>query len=102
MSPVSTQQFTCLLPVIPPSVLTSASPSASTSVRRLYDSDPQLMLPSTFRGEGVEVAHTSAQNIEIAAENKTTSQSQRTVVMRNPLDVPIMREVVRCQDSYDA
>ena len=52
MSPASTQQFTCLLPVIPPSVLTSASPSASTSVRRLYDNDPQLMLPSTFRGKG--------------------------------------------------
>ena len=56
MSPVSTQQFTCLLPVMPPPVLTSASPSASTSVQRLHDSDPQLMLPSTFRGEGVEEA----------------------------------------------
>ena len=50
--PVSTQQFTCLLPVMPPPVLTSASPSASTRVRRLHDSDPQLMLPSTFRGKG--------------------------------------------------
>ena len=69
MSPVSTQQITCLLPIIPPSVLTSASPSASTSVRGLYDSDPQLMLPSTFRGEGVEEAHTSAQNKENAVEN---------------------------------
>ena len=56
------------------------------------------MLPSI----PVEEAHASAQNIENAAENKTTSQSQRTVVMRNPLDVPIMMEVVGCQDSYDA
>ena len=63
---------------------------------------PSSHAPFNFQGEGVEEAHTSAKNIENAAENKTTSQSQSTVVMRNPLDVPIMREVVGCQDSYDA
>ena len=50
--PVSTQQLTCPLPVIPPPVLTSAYPSASTSERRLHHNDPQLMFPSTFRGKG--------------------------------------------------
>ena len=34
--------------------------------------------------------------------NAATNQAQRTVVMRNPLDVPIMKDVVECQDSYDA
>ena len=87
---------------MPPPMLASTSTSASTCVRRLDDSDPQLMLPSTFRGEGVEEAGTSAQNTDNTTQNAETNQAQRTVVMRNPLDVPIMKDVVECQDSYDA
>ena len=101
-SPVTTQQFTCLLPAMPPPMLTSTSASASTCIRRLHDSNPQLMLPSTFRAEGVEEAGTSAQNTDNATENTTTNQTQRTVAMRNPFDVPIMKDVVGCQDLYDA
>ena len=51
-APVATQQITCLLPAMPPPMLESTSDSASTCVRRLDDSDPQIMLPSTFRGKG--------------------------------------------------
>ena len=58
------------------------------------------MLPSSFRGEGVEEAHTSAQNAEDATQD--TSQRPRTIMMRNPLDVPIMTDVIGFQDSYDA
>ena len=101
-SPVTTQQFTCLLPAMPPPMLASTSASASTCIRRLHDSDSQLMLPSTFRGEGVEEAGTSAQNTDNATENTTTNQTQRTVVMQNPFDVPIMNDVVGCLDPYDA
>ena len=101
-SPVATQQFTCLLPAMPPPMLASTSASASTCIRRLHDNDPQLMLSSTFSGEGVEEAGTSTQNTDHATENTTTNQMQRTVVMRNPFDVPIMKDVVGCLDSYDA
>ena len=101
-APVATQQFTCLLPAMPPPMLASTSASASTCVRRLDDSDPQLMLLSSFRGEGVEEAGTSAQNTNNTTQNAATNQAQRTVVMRNPLDVPIMKDVKECQDSYDA
>ena len=58
------------------------------------------MLPPSFRGEGVEEAHTSAQNDEDATQN--TSQRPRTIMMRNPLDVPIMTDMIGFQDSYDA
>ena len=101
-APVATQQIACLLPAMPPPTLASTSASASTCVRRLDDSDPQLMLPSTFRGEGVEEAGTSVQNTDNTTQNAATNQAQRTVVMRNPLDVPILKDVVECQDSYDA
>ena len=101
-SPVATQHFTCLLPGMAPPFLASTSASASTCIRRLHDNDPQLMLPSTFRWEGVEEAGTSAQNTDNASENTTTNQMQRTLVMRNPFDVPIMKDVVGCLDSYDA
>ena len=101
-SPVTTQQFTCLLPAMPPPMLASTSASASTCIRRLHDSDPQLMIPSTFRGEGVEAASTNAQYTDNATENTTSNQTQRTVVMRNPFDVPIMKDEVGCLDSYDA
>ena len=58
------------------------------------------MLPSSSRGEGVEEAHTSAQNGEDATQD--TSQRPRTIMMRNPLDVPIMTDMIGFQDSYDA
>ena len=59
------------------------------------------MLPSSFRGEGVDDARTSAQNTDNATENTTTSQRPRTITMRNPFDVPIMRDMIGSQDSYD-
>ena len=101
-SPARAQQFTCLLPAMPPPMLASTSASASTCIRRLHDNDPHLLLPSTFRGEGVEEASTSAQNTDNTTENTTINQKQRTVGMRNPLDVPIMKDVAGCLDSYDA
>ena len=60
------------------------------------------MLPSTFRGEGVAEPSTSAQNTDNTTQNATIYQEQRTVVMRNPFDVLIMKDVAGCQDSYDA
>ena len=93
----SFQQITCLLPPVPPPVLTPPPPSASISVRRLAEGDPELMRPSSFRGEGVEEMHTSAHTTD-----ETSSQKPRTVMMRNPLDVPIMRDVIGVPDSYDA
>ena len=63
---------------------------------------PSAHAPFNFQGKRVEEACTSTQNTDNAAENTSTSQTQRTVVMRNPFDVPIMKEVVGCQDSYDA
>ena len=83
MQPSPTQQFTCLLPTVPPPILTLPPSSAPFSVRRLEENN-KLMLPSSFRGEGVEEAHTSAQNDEDATQN--TSQRPRTIMMRNPLD----------------
>ena len=99
MQPSPTQQFTCLLPTVPPPILTLPPSSAPISVRRLEENN-KLMLPSSFRGEGVEEAHTSAQNDEDATQN--TSQRPRTIMMRNPLDVPIMTDMIGFQDSYDA
>ena len=93
----SFQQITCLLPPVPPPVLTPPPPSASINVRRLAEGDPELMRPSSFRGEGVEEMRTSAHGTD-----ETSSQKPRTVVMRNPLDVPIMRDVIGVPDSYDA
>ena len=63
---------------------------------------PSAHAPFHFQGEGVEEAGTSAQNTDNTTQNAATNQAQRTVVMRNPLDVPIMKDVVECQDSYDA
>ena len=97
--PPPTQQFTCLLPTVPPPILTLPPSSAPISVRRLEENH-KLMLPSSFRGEGVEEAHTSEQNDEDATQN--TSQRPRTIMMRNPLDVPIMTDMIGFQDSYDA
>ena len=97
--PPPTQQFTCLLPTMPPPILTLPPSSALISVRRL-EGNNKLMLPSSFRGEGVEEAHTSAQNAEDATQD--TSQRPRTIMMRNPLDVPIMTDMIGFQDSYDA
>ena len=97
--PPPTQQFTCLLPTVPPPILTLPPPSAPISVIRLEENN-KLMLPSSFRGEGVEEAHTSAQNAEDVTQD--TSQRPRTIMMRNPLDVPIMTDVIGFQDSYDA
>ena len=97
--PPPTQQFTCLLPTVPPPILTLPPSSAPISVRRLEENN-KLMLPSSFRGEGVEEAHTSAQNAENATQD--TNQRPRTIMMRNPLDVPIMTDMIGFQDSYDA
>ena len=101
-SSATTQLITCLLPAMPPPMPASTSASASTCIRRLHDNDPHLMLPSTFRGKGVEETSTSTQNTNNATENTTTNLTQRTVVMRNPFDVPIMKDVVGCLDSCDA
>ena len=86
--PQPTQQFTCLLPTVPPPILTLPPSSAPISVRRLEENN-KLMLPSSFRGEVVEAT-------------QDTSQRPRTIMMRNPLDVPIMTDMIGFQDSYDA
>ena len=50
--PPPAHQFTCTLPVVPPHrVLTPPISTASISVRRLEPVNPDIMLPSPFRGE---------------------------------------------------
>ena len=103
--PTATQQFVCILPTTPSPMLSSPPPSSSISVRRLEDTNTGLMLPSSFRGEGVEEANearTNAQNTDNTTENTRMSQKPRVITMRNPFDVPIMTEVIGSLDSYDA
>ena len=103
--PTATQQIVCILPTTPLPRLPSPPPSASISVRRLDDTNTELMLPSSLRGEGVEEideARTNVQNTDNTTENTKTSQKPRIITMRNPFDVPIMTEVIGSQDSYDA
>ena len=93
MSLVTTQQFTCLLPAMPPPMLASTSASASTCIRRPLDNDPHLMLPSTFSGEGVEEAEPMGK--EVLQKTKIAlfmdSTMKATANMNNTLmDVPVM------------
>ena len=92
-----------MLPIVPPPVLTPPPPSASISGRRLETINPDLRLPSSFRGEGMEEVRTTVQNANNSTEENTVTNGRpRTKKMRNPIDVPITKDLTAFQDSYDA
>ena len=101
--PTATQQFVCILPTTPSPMLSLPPPSSSISVRRLEDTNTGLMLPSSFRGEGVEEANearTNAQNTDNTTENTRMSQKPRVITMRNPSD-PDLHEQQKEQEKAE-
>ena len=78
---------------------TGANPATihSTNQREVHPTlNTDLMLPSSFQGEGERI-HTSKEQPEAPNTNST-----RTVLVRTPYDVPMTKSMTELQDSYDA
>ena len=89
------QQITCILPTIPPSVLTLPLSTAPISVRFIPTLATDLMLPSSFQGEG-EGIHTSKEEGIRTSQEQPEAPSTNftgTVLVRNPYYVPMTKSM---------
>ena len=60
------------------------------------------MLPSSFREKGWKKCTLLRKTQTTTEKNTVTNEKPRTLVVRNPFDVPIMKDPTGFQDSYDA
>ena len=91
-----------MLPIVPPPMLTPPLPHVFISVRRLETINPNLVLPPLSGGKGWKKCTLLCKNADNSTKNTVTNEKPRTRVVRNPFDVPIMKDLTGFQDSYDA